>query len=257
MIRSLTLAVLLLLLLAAPAIAADPAGGPGWYQLTPDVVLTVPFASGGDLLIAGGTPGFLVGVTADGLLRLRFERGIATARGIEITTDGGFGAALTVDVDPTLVRALLRQPLSKVTPATSPPDTGGETAFGGGPVGASGSSAQSVGRHTTVFIDDSTRTEVRRERPRPAPTFFPTVSARPPGRVDLFPPSPIAIAPSPTGGQPRMIALEEHEEWLAKILRSLDEVGARCQTKGYGPGWISICEPRRSTAPVAVLRHSE
>lgn len=255
MIHSLTVAVLLLLLLlAAPAIAADPAGGPGWYQLTPDTFISVPFETG-MLVIAGGTPGFLVGVTPGGFLRLRFERGVATARGIEVTADGGFGAALTVDVDPTFVRALLRQPLSRATPGGSPtPTTTGETAFGGGPVGASGS-VSAMGRHTTVIID--TTEEIRRVTHRPAPTFFPTLSARQPtGGVDVFQPSSVSVSTA-TGRPARVIALAEHEEWLAKILRSLGEDGATCQTKGYGPGWISICEPRRSTTPVAVLRPSE
>ncbi len=213
---------------------------------------------GGTLVIAGGTPGFLMDVTPAGLLVIRFERGLASVRGRELTVDGGFGSQLTVEVDPANVTALLRQPLSKVNPETSPtPEAAGETAFGGGPVGASGS-AMSVGRHTTNFIDDSTTTEVRRERPRPAATVFTSgPPPRRPGGVDVFQPGPAPSAQVATGGPARVIALAEHEEWLAKILRSLGEAGARCETKGYGPGWISICEPRGSISPVAVLRRSE
>jgi len=61
--------------------------------------------------------------------------------------------------------------------------------------------------------------------------------------VQIFPPSAAGPASGGSGKPTRVIALEEHEAWLKKVLRLLDEDGARCETKGYGPGWISICDP--------------
>jgi len=41
-----------------------------------------------------------------------------------------------------------------------------------------------------------------------------------------------------------VIAREDHEAWLLKVLRLWGEDGARCETKSYGPGWGSVGEPR-------------
>src|SRR6267142_6576576 len=101
---------LLVIVLAGVALAADPPGGPSWYQLA-DHGLNVSTTSG-TLLIAAGTPGQLVSVRMNGNLQIRFERGLATWLGKEITTDGGFSATLTIDVEPGMVRAFVKQPLS-------------------------------------------------------------------------------------------------------------------------------------------------
>jgi hypothetical protein len=153
-----TLMPLVILLTALPALAADPAGGPGWYQLHDDVFLSVPF-EGGTLVIAGGTPGFLMGV-APGVLRLRFERGVASSRNAEITTDSGPAAvaALTVNVPQADVRALLRQPLSKAKPAPGSPSLstpGGGSASGGGGVVAAGGTVFAVTRDTVLRFNDT------------------------------------------------------------------------------------------------------
>jgi len=234
--------VLLATVVAGSAFAGDPPGGPGWYQLSTDVTLTVPTNSG-DLLIAGGTPGFLVGVATDGSLRLRFERGIATWLGREITADGGFGPMLTIDIDPALVRAFVRQPLSKAEPPATrkggaePGALGAISGGGGGVVTGTGVGAVGMRRDTVVTVED-TRRVVR--------VSAPSTGAAPEGRrgsPELFPPPPSAASSGASGGQARIIARDEHEASLAKVLKLLGEDGANCETKSYGPGWISICEP--------------
>src|SRR2546430_380703 len=154
--------VLLLTALAGPALsalAADPPGGPGWYQLADDAILNVTTPSG-KLVITAGTPGFLVGATAT-TLTIRFERGIATWLGKEITADSSPATAATLtvpNVDPTAVRAFVRQPLSKVTPAPGGTSAGGSSSASGGGALAGLGGGQSITSasltRTTVTIED-------------------------------------------------------------------------------------------------------
>jgi hypothetical protein len=233
--------VLLLTAAAATALADDPPGGPGWYQLL-DAGLNVS-TTNGTLLVAGGTPGLLISVRSDGALNIRFERGLATWLGREITSDGEFRDTLTIIVKPSEVRAFVRQPLSKVTPApggTSPRTGGSSSASGGGTLAGLGggqSITSATVTRTTVTVEDI---EERRAAARPV-VGEARESVRP--RVQIFPPSAAGPASGGSGKPARIIALEEHEAWLKKVLRLLDEDGARCETKGYGPGWISICDP--------------
>jgi hypothetical protein len=235
--------VLLVIVFAGTALAADPPGGPTWYLLQDDQVLTVTF-EGGTLTVAGGTPGQLLGVVA-GQFRIQFERGIATSRNGEITTASGVAeaAALIFLVDPKQVRAMLRQSSKTPTAPTTPSRGGAEPgALGalGSPItgaGVGGSRAIDVARDTTVVVDD--RVNVVQ---RSTPTIIPAPAGRPPGPEVLTPPA--AGAPGGSGKPTRVIGLDEHEALLAKLLGWLGEEGARCETKGYGPGWISICTPR-------------
>ena len=248
------LIAVVVLLLAAPlaALAADPPGGPGWYQLMEDTTLSVPFESG-TLFIAGGTPGRLVGVTAGGQLRIQFERGLATSRNGEITTATGSAeaAALTVTVPPADVRAMLRQ--SKKAPGSgdgsdgsaSPHPNRGVAAVTGG-----GSSGGGIHRSTTRDVIVTDTDEVRFVHQPSAAALTPPGGSRR-GGTEVFPPMPSSGSGGAAGLPTRVIALDEHEEWLAKVLRLWGEDGARCQTKGYGPGWISICESRQQT-PIAL-----
>ena len=237
--------VLLLTAFCDVTLAGDPPGGKGWYQLEPaGRFLSVKFKDGSTLVIAWGTPGFFIGVAKDGRFSIRFERGIFTTKtgaGREVTADGGFEDVLTIDVEPSDVRALLRQPLSKATPGPDgapSPTRGGGSASGGGLAGLGGgqSITSATLTRTTVTVED---VEERRAAAPPAVS-----EARESVRrgVQIFPPS--AAGPvSGSGKSTRVIALEEHEAWLKKVLRLLDEDGARCETKAYGPGWISICDP--------------
>ncbi|PYM22098.1 MAG: hypothetical protein DMD78_15495 [Candidatus Rokuibacteriota bacterium] len=232
-------AVVVLLLTAPVALAGDPPGGKGWYQV--NRALSVPFSGGGNLLIATFTPGRLVEVTAAGRLRIEFERGISTALKREITVDGGFSEDLTITVDPDEVTAFVRQPLSKATPSDDSSSAGGSSSASGGGALAGLGGGQSITSatltRTTVTIED---VEERRAAAPPAVS-----EARESVRrgVQIFPPSAAGPASGGSGKSTRVIALEEHEAWLKKVLRLLDEDGARCETKGYGPGWISICDP--------------
>lgn len=250
-----TIAVVVLLLLASVAsvLAADPPGGPGWYQLDISVSVAMPK---GTLVITAGTPGQLVSFNADGtLMRIRFERGLASWLGSEITSGSSAENAslLTVDVDPQLVRALLKQLLSRTKPPddSTPPRTGGaEPGALGALAGTTGAGVTSAGagtgtrgigvqRETTVVIDD-TLNIVRRGGGEAAVTPGGQRSG-----VQVFPPSASGAGGGGAGGPGRVIAREEHDAWLAKVLRLWGEDAASCETKAYGPGWISICDPRR------------
>ena len=231
--------VVVALLVSAPllALAADPPGGPGWYQAIDGFNVSV--VGKGTLIIAADTPGQLVGVTTGGLLTIRFERGIALWLGTEITSD----PALTISVPPTTVRAFIKQPLSRLGPGQNP---GPGRGVGGGPgtlgpLGSSGTfgggNAVGVQRDTVVTLEDTTRV-VR--TPAPEPLSLPP---RPGAGPSVLPPSTSAPGGS-TGGNTRVISREEHDARLRKLLALLGEDGATCETKGYGPGWISICEPR-------------
>jgi hypothetical protein len=238
----LVIAVVALLLATAPlhALAADPPGGPGWYELTTTQI--VPTSSG-DLVIAGGTPGLLVGVATNGFLRLRFERGVATWLGREITSDGGFALTLTVEVDPAFVRAFVKQNLSSAAPGArrGGAEPGALGALGGGGIttgaGVGGTQGVNVQRDTTVTVED--RLNLVRA-PAPAAAAVPDQRG---GGAGVLPPAGSTVGGGAGGGATRTIAREEHDAWLLKVLRLLGEDGARCETKGYGPGWVSICEP--------------
>ena len=226
------------LLVSAPLIvlAADPPGGPGWYQAIDGFNVSVP--SRGTLYIAPDTPGQLIGVTSDGMLTIRFERGIALWLGREIVND----ALLTINVPPSSVRAFVKQPFSRLQDNPIASNGGaGPGVLGGFPgttgAGVGGRSSVGVERETTVVLDDKVNV-VQRQTPA-AP---PTPDARG-GGSQVLPPSGSGGGGG-AGGATRVIAREDHEAWLLKVLRLWGEDGARCETKSYGPGWISICEPR-------------
>lgn len=237
--------VLLVIVLVGVALAADPPGGPGWYQLSSDSFISVPF-EGGQLVIAGGTPGLLVGAQ-DGFLKIRFERGVATARGKEITSDGTLTErdALTLLIDPSQVKAFVKQPLSKARPpADSPTRAGAEPgalgALGGGVGAGVGTGAVGVQRDTTLVLDDTVNV-VRRATADAGPA----AAGGGGGGTQVFPPSASGTAGGGVGRPGRVIARDEHDARLVKVLRLLDEDGARCETKPYGPGWVSVCESVR------------
>ena len=238
--------VLLAAMFVGSALAEDPPGGKGWYQAVAGFNVST---AQGMLIISADTPGFLVGTTTvAGALKLnvRFERGIATWLNQEITSDGQFRETLTIRVDPSEVRALLRQPLSKAPPppgdsSTPPAPTGGGGARTLGPMdgvigGGVGTPSVNVHRETTVVVDDNV-TVVRRAATAGAPG-----SEGPRPGVQVFPPSSSRSPDGGAGKATRAIAREEHDAWLLKVLRLWDEEAARCETKGYGPGWVSICE---------------
>jgi hypothetical protein len=227
------------LLVSAPliALAADPPGGPGWYQAIDG--FNVSITGRGTLFIAPDTPGQLIGVTGDGMLTIRFERGIALWLGREIVND----ALLTINVPPSSVRAFVKQPFSRLQDNPVANNGGaGPGVLGGFPgtttgAGVGGRSAVGVERETTVVVDDTVKV-VQRQTPPAAPI--------PDGRgggSQILPPSG-SVGGGGGGGATRVIAREDHEAWLLKVLRLWGEDGARCETKSYGPGWISICEPR-------------
>ena len=242
------IAVVVLLVSAPPAArAADPPGGPGWYQL--DTTVSVPTAKG-TLVIAAGTPGQLVSINAAGtVMSIRFERGLASWLGAEINsgTSAENAALLTVDVDPAMVKAFVKQLLSRVGAggSTPPPRRGGAepgalgALGGGGTTGAGfgGSRAVDINRDTTVTLSDTVRVA---SAPGPVPVAAPPPRAPAPS---IIPPGSSSGA-SGGGGTMRAIGREEHDAWLKQLLAALGEDGARCETKGYGPGWVSICEPR-------------
>ena len=64
------------------------------------------------------------------------------------------------------------------------------------------------------------------------------------GAPDIVPPARSGTGGG-AGGTTRVIARDEHDAWLIKVLRLLDEDGARCETKPYGSGWVSVCESVR------------
>jgi hypothetical protein len=238
-----TIAVVVLLV-AAPliALAADPPGGPGWYQL--DITISVQIANGDTLTIAAGTPGFFTGVSRDGLFRIRFERGIVTQLGREITTDAGAGATLTLEVPPELLRAFVKQPLSKKKDESTPPKKGGAEpgalgAIAGTGAGLGGTRAIGVKRDTVVTVEDAPQLV---SVAAPVPAMIPPTRQ---GQPDVFGPRGSSSGGG-TGGTTRVIGLEEHDARLKKILALLGEDGATCETKPYGPGWVSICEPARA-----------
>jgi len=227
---------LLLLVSAATVLAADPPpGGPTWYQAIDGFNVST---AKGFLIIAPDTPGQLIGVTG-GLLTIRFERGIALWGPGEITSD----PLLTISVAPFTVRAFVKQPLSqKKDDSTTPRKGGAQSGALGALAGVSGagSGTRGVGvqRETTLVIDDTVNV-IRRGGTEAA--VIPD-SGR--SGVQVFPPSGSGSGGGGAGRPGRVIAREEHDAWLVKVLRLLDEDGAACETKGYGPGWISICEPR-------------
>lgn len=233
----LAIIVLLLSALGGLALAADPPGGPGWYQAIDGFNVSVP--TKGFLIIAPDTPGQLVGTTGN-LLTIRFERGIALWLGREITND----PLLTINVSPTSVRAFVKQPLSKQDDGTTKVTRGGAEpgalgALAGTTTGAGvgGRSNVGVGRETTLVVDDTVNV-VRRETPAAGPI----ADGRGSG-PQVFPPSGSG-AGGGTGGTTRVISREEHDARLAKVLALWEEDGARCETKGYGPGWVSVCESK-------------
>jgi hypothetical protein len=174
---------------------------------------------GGQLIIAAGTPGLLVSVTPAGFLTIRFERGIATTRGREITSDvAAKRPALTVNVDPAQVRgrALLRQPVSKA-PATSPiGPAGGAGSTAAAPlavspavVGAGGGSV-AVSREVAVTIRNVEERRIDRRSEITAPGSAPE---RRPGGVEVSRPT---AGSAGAGATARVIAREEHDAWLTK-----------------------------------------
>ena len=140
------LIAVVVLLLTAPlaAVAADELpGGPGWYTL--DIPVSVATTKG-LLFINAGTPGKLVSYSADGMLmRIRFERGLASWLGAEINsaTSADTAATLTIDVDPSLMRSLLKPVSKKTAPAAPPAPT--PTTGGGAEPGALGAIAGTSG----------------------------------------------------------------------------------------------------------------
>ena len=231
------LLVVVALLVSAPliAVAADPPGGPGWYQAIDGFNVST---AQGMVFIAPDTPGFLVGVTSAGLLTIRFERGVALSLGREVSDP----SLLTVSVPPTSVRAFVKQPFSRLQ---DNPVAGG---VGGGPgvlggfpgvtgAGVGGRSAVGVERETTVVVDDKVNVVQRQ-----TPAALPAPDGRG-GGSQILPPSSSGGGGG-GGGATRVIAREDHDAWLLKVLRLWGEDGARCETKSYGPGWVSICDPR-------------
>jgi hypothetical protein len=244
--------VLLLSLSAGFAFAADPPGGPGWYQVIEGFNVST---TKGILIIAADTPGFLKSATSTGMLSIQFERGIATWLGREITAVGEFATTLTITVKPSEVRALLKQPLSKATPpgpGGSPSGFGGgSSGSGGGSIVGTGNSVSAVTHHETVAVTDTQEVRIRSQ---PLEVLAPpSPDSRRPGGDVFRPPASSSGSAGAPGRPGRVIAQEDHEAWLAKVLRLLGEEDARCQTKAYGPGWISICDPRREPA-IAALR---
>jgi hypothetical protein len=231
------LLVVVALLVSAPliALAADPPGGPGWYQAIDGFNVSV---AQGTLFIAPDTPGFLVGVTPGGLLTIRFERGIALWIGREIVNE----PVLTISVPPSSVRAFVKQPFSRLqdNPIASN-GGGGPGVLGSFPgvtgAGVGGRSSVGVERETTVVVDDKVNVVQRQTAAAP-----PAPDGRGGGSQSLPPSS--SGGGGGAGGATRMIAREDHDAWLLKVLRLWGEDGARCETKSYGPGWVSICEPR-------------
>jgi hypothetical protein len=225
------------LLVSAPliALAADPPGGPGWYQAIDGFNVSV---AQGTLLIAPDTPGLLIGVTPAGLLTIRFERGIALWLGREIVND----PVLTISVPSSSVRAFVKQPFSRLQDNPIASNGGaGPGVLGGFPgvtgAGVGGRSAVGVERETTVVLDDKVNVVQRQ-----APAAPPTPAGRG-GDSQVLPPSG-SSGGGGGGGATRVIAREDHEAWLMKVLRLWGDDGARCETKSYGPGWVSICERR-------------
>ena len=233
------------LLLSAPlvALAADPPGGPGWYQSL--VGFNVSTTSG-VLIIAADTPGKLLG-TKGTLLQIRFERGIALWLGKEIKeADGELERALlTLYVSADMVRAFIKQPLSKLTPTPPGNGPGNPNQPLSGPFPGT---AASVGGRVGGALPPVSAAAAAQDFPDARPASPPTIISPPrnrPGGVDVVPGASSAPASGAgSGGTARVIAREDHDAWLAKVLRLWGEEGARCETKAYGPGWVSICEPR-------------
>src|SRR5205823_3745301 len=146
------------------------------------------------------------------LMRIRFERGLAAWLGSEITSASSAdnAALLTVDVDPGLVRALLKQLLSRTKPpgdSTTPKKGGAEPGALGALAGTTGSGAGTgavgVQRETTVVIDDTVNV-VRRATTEAA--------VIPDGRragVQVFPPSGSGSGGGGAGRPGRVIGREE------------------------------------------------